>query len=126
MRTLRLAFWALVAVLLVTVGLANRGIVRLRVLPEALGEAVGVSPDLDLPLFLVVFAGAAGGFLLGFVWEWIREVPERAHARAQAREMERLRREVAELRGPAARAMAYPGARADVLAAVDAPPLPRR
>jgi putative membrane protein len=99
MRLLRIAFWALVAAALVTLGLANRGIVRLRVLPEALGREVGVAPDIDLPLFLVILIGFALGMLVGFVWEWIREIPERAAARDAAREMERLRLEIERLKG---------------------------
>lgn len=95
MRILKTAFWALVAAALVTMGLANRGIVTLRVLPEALSGALGLSPDLDLPLFLVILLGVAFGLLVGVIWEWIREIPERAQARELARELDRLRREVA-------------------------------
>jgi uncharacterized integral membrane protein len=114
MRTLSAVFWALVAAILVTVGLANRDLVRLRVLPEALSEAVGVAPDIDLPLFMVVFLGFALGILLGLVWEWIREIPERRQARATARELDRLRAEVARLGG-------RPGERDEVAALLDAP-----
>jgi hypothetical protein len=39
------------------------------------------------------------GLLIGFVWEWIREYGERAEAARQAREMRRLEREVARLKG---------------------------
>lgn len=112
MRWLSALFWLVVGAALVVMGLANRGIVTLRVLPEALGALLGVSPDLDLPLFLVIIGSAGLGLLLGFVWEWIREIPERAQARATARELDRLRRELA--RRPAA----APG---DVLAVLDAP-----
>ncbi|EPX87508.1 hypothetical protein ruthe_00579 [Rubellimicrobium thermophilum DSM 16684] len=99
MRLLRIAFWALVAAALVVLGLANRGIVRLQLLPEALGREIGLMPGLDLPLFLVILLGFALGLLVGFVWEWIREIPERAAAREAAREMERLRLEIERLKG---------------------------
>ena len=99
MRTLSILFWGLVAALLVTLGLANRGLVRLSALPDALGDAAGVSPALDLPLFMVVLGSFGLGMLLGLVWEWIREIPERAQARATARELASLRAEVARLRG---------------------------
>jgi putative membrane protein len=98
-RTLSLIFWGLVAVLLVTVGLANRDLVTLRLVPEGLSALWGGTPDLDVPVFVVVLAGFAAGMLLGLVWEWIREIPERAQARATARELERLRAEVARLQG---------------------------
>ncbi|WP_210526507.1 lipopolysaccharide assembly protein LapA domain-containing protein [Rubellimicrobium arenae] len=119
MRFLKTAFWGLVAVILVTMGLANRGIVTLRVLPEAFSTWLGVSPDIDLPLFLVILLGVALGLLVGFIWEWIREIPERAQGRATARELERLRREVARQRAEAA-------PRNDVLAAIEAPVVPAR
>ena len=102
MKTLLYAFWAIVGLCLVLVGLANRGIVTVRAMPEALGNLFGLSPDVDLPLFVVIFAGVAGGLLIGFLWEWVREHRMRAEARGKAREVESLRREVDQLRGAAA------------------------
>lgn len=98
-RNLSLIFWALVAVVLVTVGLANREIVTLSAVPEGLGGLIGVRPAIALPLFMVVLIGFGAGMLLGLVWEWIREIPERADHRATARELERLRAEIARLQG---------------------------
>lgn len=98
-RTLSLIFWALVALVLVTVGLANREMVTLSVLPAPLAQAIGRAPNIELPLFMGVFLGFALGMLLGFVWEWIREIPERAAARDTSRELARLRTEVARLSG---------------------------
>jgi putative membrane protein len=119
MRFLKTAFWGLVALVLVTVGLANRGLVTLRVLPEAIGNWLGVSPDADLPLFLVILLGVALGLVIGLIWEWIREIPERAEARWTARELARLRAEVARQRAEAA-------PKNDVLAAIDLPAIPAR
>ena len=48
------AFWIVVAAALVVVGLANRDPVTLRAMPDALARLVGVSPDVQLPLFLVI------------------------------------------------------------------------
>ena len=119
MRFLKTAFWGLVALALVTVGLANRGMVTLRVLPEALGAWLGVSPDLDMPLFLVILLGVALGLVIGLIWEWLREIPERAHARWAERELARLRAEVARQRAETA-------PRDDVLATLDLPAIPAR
>ncbi|NAZ35958.1 LapA family protein [Rubellimicrobium sp. CFH 75288] len=102
MHYLRVAFWGLVALALVTVGLANREIVTLRLLPEGLAQAVGLAGlGTSLPLFLVILFGFTLGLLVGFVWEWIREIPERAAARERGEEILRLRREIALLRGEA-------------------------
>jgi hypothetical protein len=97
MKTLRIAFWAVVAVILVMVGLSNRGVVTLRAMPEALAGLFGISPDINVPLFVVIFAGVALGLLVGFVWEWVREWNERAESRAKDAEIARLQKEVARL-----------------------------
>ena len=117
MKTLRAAFWAIVAVCLVVVGLANRGDVTLRAMPEPLANLFGISPDVTLPLFVVIFLGVGAGLLIGFLWEWVREHRMRAEARAKAREVENLRREVARLRSETG----SPETGDDVLALLDAP-----
>ena len=98
MKTIRYAFWAIVGLCLILVGLANRGVVTVRAMPEALSDLLGISPDVQLPLFMVIFAGVAAGLLIGFLWEWVREHRIRAEGRAKARQVEALRREVAALK----------------------------
>ena len=118
MKTLRAAFWAIVAICLVIVGLANRGMVTVRAMPEALADLFGISPDVSLPLFFVIFLGVGAGLAIGFLWEWVREHRIRAEARARAREVESLRREVARLRSETGSAETGD----DVLALLDAKP----
>ena len=101
MKTIRYAFWAIVGLCLILVGLANRGVVTVRAMPVAMADMLGISPDIQLPLFIVIFAGVAMGLLIGFLWEWVREHRQRAEARVKARELEALRREVQQLRGEA-------------------------
>ena len=115
MKTIRYAFWAVVGVCLILVGLANRGFVTLRAIPEALADLVGVQPDVELPLFVVIFISVGAGLLIGFFWEWVREHRIRADSRAKSREVDALKREVADLRG----AKAEGGD--DVLALLDGP-----
>ncbi len=98
MKLLRYAFWAIVALCLVIVGLANRGPVTVRAMPEAFADLFGITPDVTLPLFVVIFAGIAVGLMIGFVWEWVREHAQRAAARATERQLADLEREVARLR----------------------------
>ncbi len=98
MKSIRYSFWAIVALCLVLIGIANRDPVLVRTLPEALAELVGFSGVLTLPLFVVIFAGVALGLLIGFLWEWVREHRFRAEARAKGREVEALKREMDRLR----------------------------
>jgi lipopolysaccharide assembly protein A len=98
MKALRTGFWAIVGVCLIIVGLANRGPVTVRAMPEALGNLLGLSPDFELPLFVVIFLGVAAGLLIGFFWEWLRAHKFRADARSKGREVVQLRREMDRLR----------------------------
>jgi uncharacterized integral membrane protein len=102
MKTIRYSFWAIVGLCLILIGLANRDAVTVRAMPEAVGDLVGVTPDVQLPLFVVIFISVGAGLMIGFLWEWVREHRMRADARGKAREVESLRREVDQLRGAAA------------------------
>jgi len=119
MKTIRYAFWAVVAVCLITVGLANRGIVTLRALPETISSQLGLSATLEMPLFVVIFLGVSAGLLIGFFWEWIREHKYRSEARSKSRETENLQREVERLRAGQARASA--SGKDDILALLENP-----
>ncbi len=99
MRYIRYAFLAALAVVLMTVALANRGAVTLHLLPEGVSGFLGWSWIVTLPLFLVIFGGILAGILIGFVWEWFREHRQRAEAAAHRREKEQLAREVSALKG---------------------------
>lgn len=112
MRYVRYAFLAIVGLILLTVALANRGPVTVRLLPDELAEFAGTSPEVTLPLFVIIFSGIVAGLLIGFVWEWMREHKHRAAAANHRRERERLEREVGNLRSPE-------GTRDDVLAILD-------
>jgi uncharacterized integral membrane protein len=72
-RYLRLLFVALVGLCLLTVALANRAPVEVRLLPGDLAALTGVTWAMQVPLFLVIFGGIIAGVLIGFVWEWFRE-----------------------------------------------------
>ncbi|TMM55326.1 LapA family protein [Sulfitobacter sabulilitoris] len=99
MRYIRYACIAIFAIALIAVALANRDMVMLKVLPNEVAGFFAVNPSIQLPLFLVILGGILVGLLVGFVWEWIREYGERAEAARQAREMRRLEREIARLKG---------------------------
>jgi lipopolysaccharide assembly protein A len=97
-RYLRLIFLALVGLGLLTVALANRAVVPVRLLPEDLAALTGLTWAMELPLFLIIFGGIIVGVLIGFVWEWFREYGHRATATQKSREVARLERELAVLK----------------------------
>lgn len=97
-RYLRLIFLGLLGLGLLTVALANRATVPVRLLPEDLAALTGLTWAMELPLFLVIFGGIIAGVLIGFVWEWFREHGHRATASQKAREVARLERELAVLK----------------------------
>jgi fructose-specific phosphotransferase system IIC component len=99
MRYIKYALIALFGAALIAVALANRAIVSLQLIPNEVAGWFSMNPQIELPLFIVIFGGIVVGLLVGFVWEWIREHAQRAEAARQAREMRRLEREVARLKG---------------------------
>lgn len=98
MRYIRYAFLAVLAIVLISMALANRGPVTLRLMPEDLAALLGFNFVLTLPLFLVVFGGIAAGLVIGFVWEWMREYRHRREASERGRELRRMEREVKRLK----------------------------
>ena len=95
MSFLRYLFLGVLALVLLVLALANRGLVTLRILPEDMGNMLGIEPSLTLPLFIVIFLAMGLGLLIGFVWEWMREHKHRAQVRTERAEKERLERELA-------------------------------
>ena len=98
MRYIWYLFLAILAIVLVTVALANAELVTLRLLPATMAGFLGFSWEVNLPLFLVVFLGIAAGLLIGFLWEWWREHRYRVEMRAEKRQRQRLEREMAQMR----------------------------
>ncbi len=100
MRYIRYAFLATLAVVLITVAMANRDTVTLNLLPQELSGFLGWSWSMTLPLFVVIFAGVVAGVLIGFIWEWFREHKIRAEGARHRKERDQLAREVKTLRAP--------------------------
>lgn len=94
MRYIRYAILALIAIVLISVSLANRDVVTLRLVPEALAGLLGVTWAISLPLFIVVLGGVALGLIVGFIWEWLREHKHRAVAAQRKTEVKRLERQL--------------------------------
>ena len=111
---LRAAFLAAIAIVLVTVALANRDPVTVSLLPAGLAGLLGFSQAATLPLYIVIFLAIVAGILIGFVWEWLREHQYRSTAVRERRARETLERKVRDLKVDEAKGD-------DVLALLDAP-----
>lgn len=98
-RYTRYIFLGIVGISLVTVAMANRDPVSLRLIPVEMADFFWVSVAAELPLYLIIYGGIVSGLLIGFIWEWIREHRIRAEADRAKREVTKLEREVQELKG---------------------------
>ncbi len=94
MRVIRLLFLGVLAVALITVAMANRDPLSVRLLPAEISRVVGFDWEITLPTFVVLFAAGVIGLALGFLWEWLREHKHRARAASERKERQRLEQEV--------------------------------
>ena len=94
MRLVKYLVLAIIAIALVTVALANREPMTLKLLPDEVAQLAGVNFDLSLPVFIIILGTFLAGLCFGFVWEWLREAKHRATARAERKERERLEQQV--------------------------------
>lgn len=115
MRAIRLAFVIILAIVLIGIAMANRGMVTISLFPANFGQYLGGTWSLTMPVFLALFLAILFGVLVGFIWEWLRESAIRAEANRKASEVQRLQREVAQLRD------AHAAPRDEILAIVDGP-----
>lgn len=97
-KYLRYAALVVLALISLTLAMANRTSVTLSLLPDDLAALLNWQARVDLPLFLVLALGIAVGLLLGFVWEWLRERKHRKVARVQTRAVSKLERELAAMK----------------------------
>ncbi|WP_425044673.1 lipopolysaccharide assembly protein LapA domain-containing protein [Primorskyibacter sp. S87] len=98
MRYIRYAFLGSLGIILISVSLANRNMVTLKLMPDDLADLLGFNFTIGLPLFVVVLGGIASGLVIGFFWEWLREHKHRRDAGQKAREVRKLEREVSRLK----------------------------
>ena len=118
MRYLKYLLLALLAIVLITLAIANRGMVELKLLPLALTDLMGFQERITLPLYVVILGSIVLGLLIGFVWEWVREYRIRRIAERRRREIVLMERENARLR----REKRAEQGEDEVLALLDEPP----
>jgi len=97
-RFIRYAIYAAIALVLVTVSLANRGAVTLNTIPDGLLDAFpllgGLAFSIQMPLYVVVLGSLILGFFLGELFEWLREHKYRSDAAAKQAEVRKLERQL--------------------------------
>lgn len=91
MTYLRYGFATIMALVLVTIALANSAITQVKLLPDAIAALLGFNVSVSLPLFIILGGAVGLGLMLGFVWEWLREHSYRAEASKLQRENDQLR-----------------------------------
>ncbi|MEL7027551.1 MAG: LapA family protein [Pseudomonadota bacterium] len=111
---IRVGFWAALAIVLLTIALANRGPVTFNLLPTELGGLIGFNWAMTVPLYLVILVAIVGGLAIGYMAEWLREYRYRSTASREHRELERLKKEVSTLKVDETKGD-------DVLALIDGP-----
>ncbi len=98
MRAIRLVFVVILAIVLILVAAANRGMVTVGMLPAGIAEFTGRDWTVSMPLFLALFLAMVFGVLVGLFGEWLRESHIRSESKKRAKSLVRLEREVGDLR----------------------------
>lgn len=97
LRYIKMVILGVLLIGLVSIALANRGMVVLNTLPEGLARLPGMgqfSFSLEVPLFVVVFAGVGIGLIIGYIWEYLREHKHRAEVSRKQAEVRELNRKL--------------------------------
>jgi len=118
LRYFKIALLTLIGLVLLTLALANRNMVTLRLLPADMAAFLGIDYSIEMPLFLVILGGVVTGLVVGFVWEWLREYRHRAAAARARAEADRLEDELDRARRNRV-AQAAPGEDAELLALLE-------
>ena len=95
MRTIKLVFLVVIALVLMLVLSANMAPVDLHLLPGALG--INLFSLTGVPLSIVIVVAVLTGFLIGLLMEYLREGKHRANLARKRRELGTLREENARL-----------------------------
>lgn len=98
MRIIRYILIGVVAVVVVALSVANRGLVDVSVAPDFTAYGIAPSPSYQVPLFVIALASGAVGFVLGAAREYLREARVRRRAAEAQREVGKLQREVSSLK----------------------------
>ena len=81
-----------------TLAVANRELVDIRILPSELEGFLGGGMILSIPIFVLFLCGVIFGLFVGFVWEWIREMKHRSASSRKSKELAKVENELSQLK----------------------------
>ena len=98
MRYLKYFVYALAAIVVIALSVANRNSVDVVAWPDVTAYGAPSAPVFSIPLYLVALACAAAGFIVGAAREYLREGRNRRRAAEARREVAMLQGEVKSLK----------------------------
>ena len=84
--------------ILLTLAVANRELVDIRILPSELEGFLGGGMIFSIPIFVLFLCGVIFGLFVGFVWEWIREMKHRSASSRKSKELAKVENELSQLK----------------------------
>ena len=97
-RYIRVIFLTCLSIILLTLAVANRELVDIRILPSELEGFLGGGMIFSIPIFVLFLCGVIFGLFVGFVWEWIREMKHRSASRRKSKELAKVENELSQLK----------------------------
>jgi len=97
-RYIRVIFLTCLSTIILTLAIANREFVDIRILPIELEGFFGDGMIFSIPIFVLFLCGVIFGLFVGFVWEWIREMKHRSASSRKIKELAKVENELNQLK----------------------------
>ena len=97
-RYIRVIFLTCLSIILLTLAVANRELVDIRILPSELDGFFPGGMVFSIPVFVLFLCGVIFGLFVGFVWEWIREMKHRSASSRKSKELAKVENELSQLK----------------------------
>jgi lipopolysaccharide assembly protein A len=97
-RYIRVIFLTCLSTIILTLAIANREFVDIRILPSELEGFFGDGMIFSIPIFVLFLCGVIFGLFVGFVWEWIREMKHRSASSRKSKELVKVENELNQLK----------------------------
>ena len=97
-RYIRVIFLTCLSIIILTLAIANRELVDIRILPSELDGFFRGGMVFSIPVFVLFLCGVIFGLFVGFVWEWIREMKHRSASSRKSKELAKVENELSQLK----------------------------